>query len=85
MTGEMFHKRGPEEGTGYSVRSRKGLVAAVIFILLTVGVVMVAVQAPRLLHTPPLATLLVTMSIVIVLIFGFVGFIMTHSDARHNK
>jgi polyferredoxin len=85
MSDEMFHKRGPREGTGYSVKNRKGLVAAVIFLLITVGVVIAAVNAPIYLHTPPLATLLVGMGIVIVLIFGFVGFVMTHSDVSHKK
>ncbi len=80
MTDEMFHKRGPQEGTGYSVKSRKGLVATLVFGVMTVGVIIAAVQAPLVLHTSPLATLLVAMGVVIVLIFGFVGFVMTHSD-----
>ena len=85
MTDEMFHKRGPREGTGYSVKNRKGLVAAVIFLLITVGVVIAAVNAPIYLHTPPLPTLVVAMAIVIVLVFGFVGFVMMHADARDKK
>jgi len=85
MTDEMFHKRGPQEGTGYGVKSRKGLVASAMFIVLVTGVVIAAVQVAVRWHTPPLATLLVAMGIVIVLIFGFVGFVMTHSDAHHKK
>ena len=82
MTDEWFHKRRPDEGTGYSVKSRKGLIAAIVFVVLVTAVAITAVNVSLYRHTPPFATLLVAMGVVIVLIIAFVAFVMARSDTR---
>lgn len=82
VTDEWFHKRSNSEGTGYSVKGRKGLIASIILILLIIVVVIGATEASITFHTPPLATLLVAMGIVAVMIFAFVALAMIKNDAR---
>ena len=82
MTDEWFHKRGPDEGIGYSIKNARGLAACVVFIVVMSFAVIAAVNAPAVLHTPPLPTLFVAMGIHLILIFAFVCFVRARSDSR---
>lgn len=82
MTDAWFHKRGPGEGSGYGIKTAKGLVATIVFLVLMAAVVVAFSYAPEILNTPPFPTLLVGIGVVVVMIMAFVAFVIARSDAR---
>lgn len=82
MTDKWFHRRSDSEGTGYGVKSRKGVVAAVVLIGLVMAVVIGAVEAAVKWHVPPFSALVTAIAVSFLLIIGFVGVVVRKSDRR---
>ncbi len=82
MTDEWFHKRTGEQGTGYGIKSRGGVIASVVFIILATAVVIAASEAVRRWHTPPFPTVLAAIVGEVILIIAFVALVRARSDAR---
>ncbi len=82
MTDAWFHKRTGDQGTGYGIKSRGGVIASILFIVLATAVVIAASEAVRRWHTQPFPTVLVAIAGEVVLIIAFVALVRARSDAR---